>query len=64
MLDLLLRRGHWARCQHHSHRWPYWRSCLRWRDYDYFCVRHNNSCFNGDCHYPGSRRPSTRMDNP
>jgi hypothetical protein len=56
MLDRLLRRGFWVRCQHHSQRWPHWRSCLRGQSYDHFCLDHNGSCFNGSCHYPKGAR--------
>jgi hypothetical protein len=52
MLDLLLRRGYWRRCCHQSHRWPYWRTCLRGFAYDMYCQRHNRTCWGGDCGHP------------
>lgn len=59
MLDLLLRRGCWRRCRHHSHRWPHWRTCWRGQVHDYFCADHNQSCWDGNCHYPANHPKGT-----
>ncbi|MCZ4611598.1 hypothetical protein O3S80_49220 [Streptomyces sp. Lzd4kr] len=34
---------HWIYCSHQSHRRGL--SCWRWRRWDSYCTRHNNSCW-------------------